>query len=76
MKNVVESIPDIINFVYILLIFSVVLFSLLVNNNNSRFKKVYYLAASLLGLYGLAVLVLLVYNSYEIISDTIKQKAK
>lgn len=75
-KNVVYSIPDIINFVYIILIFSVILFSLLVNNNNPRFKKVYYFAASLLGLYGMAVLFLLVFNSYEIISDTIYQRGK
>ena len=75
-KNMVESIPDIINFTYILLIFSVVLYSLLVNNNNSKFKQVYYLAASLLGIYGIAILMLLIYNSYEIILDTIHQKAK
>lgn len=76
MKNVVESIPDVINFTYILLIFSVILYSLLVNNNNSKFKQVYYFAASLMGIYGMAILVLLVYNSYEIIADTIHQKAK
>lgn len=63
-KNIVESIPDVINFIYIMVIFSVVIFSLLVNNNNNRFKPIYYLASSLLGLYGLAVLFLLVYNSY------------
>lgn len=76
MKNVVQSIPDIINFVYILIIFSVILYSLLVNNNNSRFKQIYYLASSLLGLYGMAVLALLIYNSYQIINDTINHRGK
>jgi hypothetical protein len=75
-KNVVQSIPDIINFIYILIIFSIILFSLLVNNNNTKFKQVYYMASSLLGLYGLAVLALLIYNSYEIILDTINMTAK
>jgi len=54
----------------------VVLYSLLVNNNNTKFKQVYYLAASLMGLYGLAVLVLLVYNSYAIIADTYNHVSK
>lgn len=71
-KNMVESIPDVINFIYILLIFSIVLYSLLLNHNNSRFKKIYYLTSSLLGLYGLAIFVLLIYNAYEIISDMAK----
>lgn len=75
-KNVVQSIPDVINFVYILIIFSIVLFSLLVNNNDNKFKQIYYMAASMLGVYGLAVLALLIYNSYEIIKDTIYQTAK
>lgn len=68
-KNVVESIPDIINFVYILIIFSLILFSMLVNHNNDRFKKVYYMASTLLGIYGLCILALLGYNTYEIIAD-------
>lgn len=69
-KNVVESIPDVINFVYIMIIFSLVLHSLLVNHNTPKFKKVYYMASTLLGLYGMAVLILLIYNSYEIFIDT------
>ena len=72
----VESIPDVINFVYILIMFSVILYSLLVNNNNLKFKKIYYFASSLLGLYGIAVLILLIYNSYQIISDTINRTGK
>lgn len=76
MKNVVESIPDVINFIYIMIIFSLILHSLLVNNNTPRFKKVYYMASTLLGLYGMAVFVLLVYNSYEILHDTVLGEGK
>jgi hypothetical protein len=75
-KNVVQSIPDVINFIYILLIFGVILYSLLVNNNNTKFKQVYYPAASLMGIYGLAVFALLIYNTLSIISDTINRVAK
>lgn len=46
------------------------------NNNDNKFKQIYYMAASMLGVYGLAVLALLIYNSYEIIKDTIYQTAK
>ena len=38
LKSVIESIPDIINYVYIMLMFSVLLYSLMVNNNNTKFK--------------------------------------
>lgn len=63
-----------INFLYILIIFAVVLHSLLVNHNNNQFKQVYYLASSVLGLYGLVVLALLVHNSLQIIRDTVANK--
>jgi cellulose synthase/poly-beta-1,6-N-acetylglucosamine synthase-like glycosyltransferase len=65
--NVINSIPDIINFVYIILIFGNLLYSVLVNNNNSRFKKLYYLSSTLLGIYGLIVITLLVVNTTSII---------
>lgn len=75
-KNVVESIPDVINFVYIMIIFALILHSLLVNHNTPKFKKVYYMASTLLGIYGMAVLFLLVYNSYEIVLDTVAGEGK
>ena len=64
--NVIESIPDIINFIYIILISGNLLYGVLVNNNNSRFKKLYYLSSTILGLYGLIVITLLVVNTIMI----------
>jgi hypothetical protein len=66
-RNVIDSIPDIINFLYIIIIFSNVLYGILVNNNNYRYKKVYYISSTLLGIYGLTVMALLIYNTVEII---------
>ena len=68
-KNVVQSIPAIINFIYILVVFSIVLYSVLVNHNVEKFKKVYYLASSILGIYGILVMILLVLNTYSIALD-------
>lgn len=64
------SIPDIVNFLYIIAIFSVLLWSLQVNHNNSKFKAIYYGASTLLGIYGVLVLALLFYNVYSIIQAT------
>lgn len=61
------SIPDIFNFAYILAIFSVVLWSIMVNHNERKFKIIYYGASTLIGIYGLLVLGLLFYNTYSII---------
>jgi len=67
LKQMLISIPDIINFAYIISIFAVVLWSMQVNNNNRYFKVIYYGASTLLGIYGLLVLALLIYNTYSII---------
>lgn len=64
--NVIDSIPDIINFLYIVLISGNLLYGVLVNNNNSRFKKLYYLSSTILGVYGLIVVTLLVVNTVSI----------
>lgn len=64
------SIPDFISFVYIIAICSVVLWSLLTNHNNNKFKVIYYGASTLLGIYGLLVLALLFYNTQSIIKKT------
>ncbi len=45
------------------------MFSCLVNHNNPRFKKVYYAASTLFGVYGICVFVLLVYNTTLIFID-------
>jgi hypothetical protein len=66
-QNVVNSIPDIINFIYIVLIFANLLYGVLVNNNNLRFKKIYYLTSTILGIYGLMVVFLLVGNTTLIV---------
>lgn len=49
-----------------MLMFAVALHSLLVNNNDKRFKKIYYMASTAFGLYGIIVIVLLGYNTYVI----------
>ena len=64
------SIPDLINFFYIISVVSIVLWSLLVNHNNRKFKVIYYGASTLLGIYGVVVLGLLVYNTISIIQRT------
>jgi hypothetical protein len=64
--NVIDSIPDIVNFLYIVLICGNLLYGVLVNNNNSRFKKLYYLSSTILGIYGLTVVTLLVVNTVSI----------
>ena len=75
-RNVVMAIPDVINFVYIMIIFSLILHSLLTNHNTPKFKKVYYMVSTLLGLYGMAVFILLAYNSFQIITETVAGKGK
>ena len=67
------SIPDFINFMYIIAICSVILWSLLLNNNQRKFKVIYYGASTLLGIYGLLVLALLVYNTVSIIRKTTEE---
>ncbi len=52
-----------------MVLFSVILYSVLVNHNVSKFKQVYYLASSLMGIYGLAVMGLLIANTYAILKD-------
>ena len=49
-----------------MLMFSVALYSLMVNNNNRRFKSIYYSASTALGIYGIIVIILLAYNTYLI----------
>jgi hypothetical protein len=68
-SNVIDSIPDIINFLYIVLLFGNLLYGVLVNNNNDRYKKLYYLSSTILGIYGLIVITLLVVNSISIIVE-------
>lgn len=73
LKNVLLSIPDLFNFAYLLAVFSVVLWSTMVNNNDRRFKVIYYGASTLIGLYGLLVFALLIYNTYAIIQKTTEE---
>jgi chitin synthase len=70
-QNVINSIPDIINFIYIAVLFGCLLYSALVNHNNGRFKKLYYLASTLLGIYGIIVIMLLIVNMTLIIIEMI-----
>jgi chitin synthase len=66
-QKVLDSIPDIINFLYIVLLCGNLLYGSLVNNNNNRYKKLYYLSSTILGIYGLIVIILLVVNTVNII---------
>ena len=67
------SIPDIINFFYIIAVISIILWSLLLNHNQKKFKVIYYGASTLLGIYGILVLALLVYNTVSIIRKTAEE---
>jgi len=62
-----ESIPHIINFFYVIAVMSVVLWSTMINHNNRKFKVIYYGASTLIGVYGVLVLALLFYNLVAII---------
>lgn len=73
LKQMIISIPDIINYIYILNIFGIVLWSTMTNHNQKNFKAIYYGASTLLGIYGLLVLALLIYNTYSIISSTVEK---
>ena len=68
-RNMINSIPDVINFLYVIILMGNLLYSALVNHNNRAFKKLYYLSSTLLGIYGFIVVVLLVVNSIFIIAE-------
>ena len=70
LQNILLSVPDIINFLYIIAMFSLILWSTMTNHNNSRFKVIYYGSSTLIGLYGILVFALLFYNTYSIIRQT------
>lgn len=71
LSNVINSIPDIINFIFIMILFGNLLYGVLVNNNNDRYKKVYYMSSTVLGIYGLIVVALLIVNTINIIIQMI-----
>lgn len=64
------------NFIYIVLLFANLLYSALVNNNNPRFKAIYYISSTVFGIYGLLVFALLILNTIKIIKDMINDTAK
>lgn len=70
-KSITGSLPDIINFVYIMIIGGVLYLSLSLNQNNKRFSRLYYLTSSLLGFYGLFIFALLVVDMVQIMKDII-----
>lgn len=71
-KSVAGSIPDIINFIYVMAILGVLFLSLSLNQNNKRFSRLYYLTSSLLGFYGILIFVLLVVDTVQIMKDIIR----
>lgn len=52
----------IIDFVYIIMLGSMFFLSLQVKNTDKKFQGIYYFISSFLGLYGVLVLVLMIYN--------------
>ena len=67
----IDSIPDIINFIYIMLLFANLLYAALVNHNNLKFKRIYYISSTVFGIYGILVFALLVVNTAKIIIDMV-----
>ena len=72
----IDSIPDVINFVYIVLLFANLLYSALVNNNNERYKKIYYITSTVFGIYGLLVFALLIVNTAKIMIDMVNRTGR
>jgi len=72
-KSLATSLPDIISFIFITLIGSVFFLSLSLNQNNKRFSRVYYLASSVLGLYGCFIFGLLIFNTVSIFRDILNK---
>lgn len=55
-------ITSIVSFIYIIMVGSLVFLSLNEKSGDSRFQAVYYLVSTLLGIYGIMVLILMIYN--------------
>lgn len=68
-NSIANSVPHVINFIYIMLITATLYLSLSLNQNNKRFSRLYYFTSSLLGVYGIITFVLLVYNTICIVLD-------
>ena len=75
-RNVINSIPDVINFIYVVVLFGNLLYGTLVNHNNRQFKKLYYLSSTILGIYGLIVICLLVANTVFILIEMYRGEGK
>ena len=74
-KSMSESLPHIVNFIYILCIGGLFFLSLSLTHTNKRFSRIYYLISSGLGFYGIAMLALLIYNTYQIAVGLINNEA-
>lgn len=68
-NSIANSVPHIINFIYIMLITATLYLSLSLNQNNKRFSRLYYFTSSLLGVYGIITFILLIYNTICIAMD-------
>jgi chitin synthase len=69
-----NSLPDIINFIYIMLIGSIFFLSLSLNQNNKRFARLYYLTSSWLGLYGFFIFGLMILNTVNIFQNLLNKQ--
>ena len=54
-----------------MLLFANLLYAALVNHNNLKFKKIYYISSTVFGIYGILVFALLVVNTAKIIIDMV-----
>lgn len=70
-KSVIGSLPDIVNFIYIMTIGGILYLSLSLNQNNKKFSRLYYLTSSMLGFYGLLIFLILVIDMVHITKNII-----
>lgn len=71
--SIINSIPSIVNFVYIMTMGGIFFLSLNLNQNNDKFSRLYYFTSSLLGFYGCFMFGLLVYHLVSIVSQIIRR---
>lgn len=65
--SIIRSIPSIVNFIYVMTLGGIFFLSLNLNQNNSKFSRLYYFTSSLLGFYGCFIFCLLIYHLVSIV---------
>ena len=72
-RSIATSIPDIFNFLYLLALGVLFFLSLSLNQNNRRFSRIYYFISSVLGVYGIFIFGLLIFNTVNIFQDILNK---